>query len=90
MMSLNVGKIAIASAVGAGLLWILCSVFVMLLPGFMMQMTAHMIHGDLSQMNWTLSWAGVFLGLLGWAFFASVTGGIIAAVYNWLSKLRSG
>jgi hypothetical protein len=33
MMSLNVGKIAIASAVGAGLLWILCSVFVMLLPG---------------------------------------------------------
>ncbi len=84
-MSLNVSKIAIASAVGVGLLWIICSGFVMLLPGFMLQMTAHMIHGDLSQLSWTLSWAGVFMGLLAWAFVAAVTGGIIAAVYNWLS-----
>ncbi len=88
-MSLDVGKIAIASAIGVGLLWIICSGVVMLMPDFMLKMTAHMIHGDLSQMRWTLSWAGVVLGLLGWAFVAAVTGGIIAAVYNWLCRPNS-
>lgn len=83
-MSLNVSKIAIASAGGVGLLWIICSGFVMLMPGFMMNMTSHMVHSDLSQLSWTLSWAGVCMGLLGWSIVAGATGGIVAAVYNWL------
>jgi hypothetical protein len=41
-----------------------------------------MVHVDFSQMGWTLTWAGVFFGLVAWAVVAFVSAWLIAAIYN--------
>ena len=81
-MMLKPTALGAASAISFAILWIICSAAVAVLPGFMMTMSGHMMHGDFSQMGWTLTWAGVFLGLVAWAAVAFVSGWLIAAVYN--------
>ncbi len=77
-------KLGMASALCAGLLWFLCSVLVALFPHSMLQMTAHMIHVDLVDIDWTLTWFGFLVGLLGWTILAGVTGTLLAGFYNYL------
>lgn len=79
---INSNKLIMASALSAGLLWVICSVLVALLPHYMLQMTAHMIHVDLVDISWTLTWSGFFVGLLGWLILAGITAALLAAIYN--------
>lgn len=79
---INTSKLAIASALCAGLLWVICSVLVVLFPNYMLQMTTHMIHVDITQMRWTLTWPGFLLGLFSWVIFAGVAGALLAVIYN--------
>ena len=79
---INRRKLAIASAVCAGVLWVICSLLVALFPNPMLQMTAHMLHVDVTQISWTLTWSGFLIGLLGWITLAGVTGIILSAIYN--------
>ena len=81
-MKLNPTALGAASAISFAILWIICSAAVAVLPGFMLTMSGHMMHGDFSQMGWTLTWGGVFLGLVAWAVVAFVSGWLIAAIYN--------
>ena len=39
----------------------------------MMAITGHMMHGDFSLMEWTLTGTGFIVGLIAWAFCALVT-----------------
>jgi hypothetical protein len=48
----------------------------------MLQMTAHMIHVDLVDIRWTLTWSGFFVGLLGWVILAGITAALLAVIYN--------
>jgi hypothetical protein len=82
------GKFAAACAGTAALLWVFCSALVVVMPQTMMQMTAHMIHLDLPQMSWAMSWSGFLLGLLSWAALSGIAGAVLASVYNQL--LASG
>lgn len=73
---------ALACAVTAAILWTVCSAAVSLMPQGMMQMTAHMLHTDLSQTTWSLSWPGFCLGLASWSIFSALTGALLAGIYN--------
>ncbi len=88
-MKLSVMKITGASAISFAILWIICSAMVMLMPDFMKQITAHMVHIDVADISWSLSWAGVLLGLAAWIIVAGVTAGFIAVAYNWLDDSSS-
>lgn len=48
----------------------------------MLQMTANMIHVDLVDINWTLTWFGFLVGLFGWVILAGVAGTLLAVFYN--------
>jgi hypothetical protein len=79
---INRNKLAVASGLCAGLLWGICSVFVALFPHYMLLMTTHMIHVDITQMGWTLTWSGFLVGLVGWMILAGVAGALLAVIYN--------
>lgn len=81
-MKLNPTALGAASAICFSILWIICSAAVAVSPEFMMTMSGHMVHVNFSQMGWTLTWTGVFLGLVAWAVVAFVSAWLIAAVYN--------
>ena len=81
-MKLNPTALGTASAISFSILWIICSAAVAVSPEFMMTMSGHMAHVNLSQMGWTLTWAGVLLGLVSWAAVAFVSTWLIAVTYN--------
>ncbi len=83
---INTLQFSVASALTAALLWIGCSVLVIVLPGAMWQMTAHMLHVDLAQVGWAMSWTGAISGLVSWSVFAGLAGAILSALYNKLLK----
>ncbi len=82
IMMINTNKLAMASALSAGLLWVICSAIVVLFPHSTLQMTGHMIHVDLAQTTWTLTWTGFLVGLVGWVALAAITGASLAVIYN--------
>lgn len=81
-MKLDAMKFGIATAITFGLIWIICSVLVLILPSLMMDMSGHMIHGDLSGMAWNMTISGMVIGLIIWSLFAGLTAGLIAHIYN--------
>ncbi len=81
-MKLNSVKLGAASAIAFSVLWVICSATVAVSPDSMMTISGHMIHADLSNIGWSLSWTGFFLGLIAWAVVADVTVWLVAAVYN--------
>ena len=85
-MKINPVPFALASAVTAAVLWIVCSLAVYVLPGQMMSMSGEMVHANLSGMHWNLTLGGVLLGLVGWALMAGIFGWIMALVYNSLNR----
>ncbi|MDX2314244.1 MAG: DUF5676 family membrane protein [Gammaproteobacteria bacterium] len=81
-MKLNPTALGAAGAISFSILWITCSAAVAVLPEFMMTMSGHMVHVSFSQLGWTLTWAGVLLGLVSWAAVAFVSTWLIAVTYN--------
>lgn len=81
-MKLDSVKLAYATAIIFGGIWIICSILVVLIPGAMMQMSGHMLHADLGTMAWTLNWAGFIIGLILWTLLPAVIVWAIAATYN--------
>lgn len=75
-------KFAVASAATAAFLWIACSALVVILPEAMWQMTGHMLHIEMSQINWAMSWAGFCIGLISWSVAAGTAGGVLASIYS--------
>ena len=81
-MKLNPIALANAAAATAIVLWLVCSFFVMTLPGSMMSMSGHMLHADMTAMGWTLTLSGFIFGLLIWAASCWFTGWLVATFYN--------
>ncbi len=75
-----------ASASAVAVLWIICSVFVMGIPGSMMDMSGYMVHADLSEMNWEMTAVGFLYGLIIWSIMAGLTGWLIGIFYNRFAK----
>ena len=81
-MKLNSIKFGIACAVSASILWLICTLLVMVMPGVMMTMSGDMVHMQLSDMEWQISLSGVILGMVGWFMIAGAMGGASAVIYN--------
>ena len=81
-MKLDAKKFAIACAVSTSILWIICSLFVMVMPAMMLSISGDMMHMELNNMGWHLSIMGVVKGLVGWSVMAAAAGWLVAATYN--------
>ena len=78
-MKLDAVKFGLASAIACAILWVICSLLTFSMPSMI---SCHMMHGDLSQMSWSIPMSAVVIGLVVWSMFAGIAGGLIVAVYN--------
>ena len=85
-MKIESRKFAIACFIAASVVWVICSVAVMIMPMSSMQMTGHMVHGDFSNQQWAMDSHGFLFGWVGWALSAGLIGWMIAALYNRLIR----
>lgn len=81
-MKLHAYKFGIASAISASVLWVICSLLVMLLPSMMSSMSGDMLHMQLNDIGWHLTLIGVAKGLVAWFVLAGIAGWLLAAIYN--------
>ena len=81
-MKLDAVKFGVSTAIAFALVWIVCSLLVLSLPSLMMNMSGHMVHGDLSSMGWHMTGIGFLAGLFAWSFVAGITAGLVAYIYN--------
>jgi hypothetical protein len=81
-MKINSIKFGLASAMSASILWLICSMLVMIMPGMMMSMSGDMVHMQLNTFAWHLSLFGVLAGMLAWFVLAGVFAWTLASIYN--------
>lgn len=81
-MTLNEKALGLASASAAAVLWVICSVFVVGMPGGMMDMSGYMVHANFSEMSWEMTTTGFLYGLVIWSVLAGITGLLIGYFYN--------
>ncbi len=86
-MILNAFKFGIASAITAATLWLICSVFVMVMPVMMLSMSGDMLHMQLDDMGWHMTLAGVIKGLVAWFIVTGFAGWLLASIYNRMQQL---
>lgn len=85
-MKINSLNFALASAITAAIVWVICSLLVWIMPGPMLNMTGNMVHMNLSSLGWMLSLTGFIWGLIVWSLFAGIFAWLLAAIYNLLTK----
>lgn len=85
-MKINPLNFALASAITAAVVWIICSLLVWMMPGAMMITTGHMVHMDMGRFGWMLSPLSVIWGLIAWSLFAGIFAWLLATIYNLLTK----
>lgn len=85
-MKFNPNILGLAFAAAFAVLWVICSLLVFGLPGYMMTMTGHMAHANLYDLGWTLTITGFLVGLVGWVVTAWATGWLIGFFYNKFAK----
>ena len=85
-MKIDSTKFALAAAITAAVFWVICSLFVWMVPAGMMNMTTNMMHTEIGMGNWTLSPMGVVWGLVAWSLFAGIFAWLLATIYNLLVK----
>lgn len=81
-MKLDANSLGLSAALTAAILWVFCSVIVVVIPGMAMNMTGSMMHADFAGMQWSMSLVGFFVGLVIWSVFAGVFAWLMAAIYN--------
>ena len=84
-MKLNAIKFGLAAAYAVAIIWVFCSLLVVMLPGMSMNMGGYMMHSDFSGMSWHMGVAGFVLGLILWSLTAGIFAWLMAAIYNALS-----
>ena len=81
-MKIDASRLALALGGTTAVLWILCSILVVLFPGSMMSMTGSMLHADTQSFGWSLTLAGFLMGLVCWTVWAMAVGWLIGEIYN--------
>jgi len=81
-MKIDAPKFGIACALSVSVLWLVCSILIMVMPSAMLSMSGDMLHMELVEMDWHLTLSGVINGLLGWFAAAGIGGWLLAVVYN--------
>jgi len=81
-MKLDAIKFGLACAISMAILWVICVLFVMMMPMGMMEMSGSMMHMDLSEIEWDMGLHGLIVGMIAWAIVGGFSGGLIATIYN--------
>jgi hypothetical protein len=85
-MKLDAIKLGKSCAAAFAIIWVICSVFVMVMPMGMMHMTGYMMHSDAANINagmgWSMGLGGLIIGLIAWSLVAGFSGWLIAVLYN--------
>lgn len=81
-MKLNAVKFGLAAAYTVTIIWVICSVLVVMFPGMSMSMGGYMMHADFSGMAWQMGIVGFVAGLILWAAIAGVFAWLLASIYN--------
>ena len=81
-MKLNANALGLSAAGTVAIIWVLCSLVVVLLPGISTTISGYMMHTDFSGMQWNMNVTGFFIGLVIWAIGAYVVGWLLATIYN--------
>lgn len=85
-MKINSLNLALASAITAAVVWVICSLLVWMMPGAMMNMTGNMVHMDMSKSGFVLTPLGFIWGLIVWSISAGIFAWLLATIYNRLTK----
>lgn len=85
-MKIQAMKFGMASALSASVLWVICSLLVMLMPSMMLSIPGNMLHIQLGDMGWHLTFIGAVKGLLAWFVMAGFAGWMLATIYNRLAQ----
>ncbi|GAB5500944.1 MAG: hypothetical protein PsegKO_32550 [Pseudohongiellaceae bacterium] len=81
-MKLDAVKFGLAAAYAVIIVWVFCTILVVLLPGMSMSMGGYMMHADFSGMAWQMGMTGFIAGLILWAVTAGVFAWLLATIYN--------
>lgn len=81
-MKLDAIKFGLACAIALATSWMICVLFVMIMPFGMMEMSGNMLHMDVSGMKWDMGFHGLIVGTVAWAIVGGFIGGLIATTYN--------
>lgn len=63
-------------------IWIICSLIVVLLPGISIAASSYMMHADFSGMNWSMHFTGFLLRGILWILTGGATAWLLATIYN--------
>lgn len=85
-MKINPLNFALASAITAAVVWIICSLLIWMMPGPMINMTTNLFHVEMGKSGFVISPLGVLWGLIGWSLFAGIFAWILATIYNLLAR----
>ncbi|MEW6127488.1 MAG: DUF5676 family membrane protein [Acidobacteriota bacterium] len=89
MMKLDIRAFAIASALIAATLFVVCAFFVAIAPKETTAIAGHLIHADLSGIVRSLTWGNFFGGLAGWTLGTASVAGATAWLYNHLTRSQA-
>lgn len=86
-MKLDTRAFAIAAAIVAAALFLICAFFVAVAPEQTTNFAGHLIHADLNGIMRSLTWGSFFGGLVCWTLGTGVVGAALAWVYNRLARV---
>ena len=86
IMKLDTRAFAIAAAIVAAALFLICAFFVAVAPEATTRFAGHLIHLDLSGLSRSLTWGNFFGGLVCWTFGTGFVGAALAWFYNRLAR----
>ena len=75
-------RLGLATGLAMGIAWVICVIFVALVPGPTLALFGWMLHFDLSPFVWALDVTGVIVGGLAWVVFSGLFVWLTAAIYE--------
>jgi hypothetical protein len=90
IMKLDTRAFAIAAAIIAAALFVICAFFVAVAPEATTNFVGHLIHADLSGFTRSLTWGNFFGGLVCWTLGTGFVAAALAWVYNRLARTGAG
>ncbi|MDB9529729.1 DUF5676 family membrane protein [Oscillatoria sp. CS-180] len=83
--SINIRSLSIATTLLAGLLYIVCAIFVALAPQSTMAFFGYVSHLDLLEIAQPITWKAFFVGLIFFALGTGLSAAFVGYYYNRLS-----
>jgi hypothetical protein len=81
-MKLSARSLFLATAVTTGILYLICILFVILVPQLTMAFFSSILHANLTGITLTVTWGNFIAGLLFWSIGIGLYAALLARLYN--------